>query len=235
MKSILDREALQSRARRSHAASLGGLLAMLASVAVSMWLPVQSTVAVLLLVGGFALAAVGIYAANRWVRKPRPEDVLDHALRGLNDQHRLYHYVLPQDHVLLDPGGLVVIEVVTLEGLFMYREDRWQQRMPMGRALRFFLEEGLGNPTARAQVEARSLANTVAQKLDGAPAIPVDSVVVFTHPNARLEVQGTPVPACSPERLKKNLPLGLPRLPQATYDRLRAWLDSALPPSARSV
>ena len=35
---------------------------------------------------------VGIYFANRWVRKPRPEESLDKALKSFDDHYRIYHY-----------------------------------------------------------------------------------------------------------------------------------------------
>lgn len=77
MKVIIDQESIRRRARLSHAASLGGLLAILASVAISLWKPQWSTLTALILVLGFSISVTGIYYANRWVKKPRPEDALN--------------------------------------------------------------------------------------------------------------------------------------------------------------
>src|SRR3972149_3313576 len=106
MKVIIDRDRLRRRAAASHVASLGGILLILASVGLSMWRPQLTTLTAVLLFAGFATSTIGIYYANRWVKKPRPEEILDRALKGLDTRHRLYHY-LPRgpDHLLLTPSG----------------------------------------------------------------------------------------------------------------------------------
>ncbi len=227
MKTIIDRARLARRARLSHAASLGGLLAILASVGLSMWQPRLATAWTVLLVAGFAVSTVGIYHANRWVKRPRPEDTLDQALKSLSDQHRLYHYALPCDHVLLTPSGVLAIETCNLDGAFTYRAGRWRQRMTLGRTLRFFVEESLGDPIARARGEAQALERLLVGKLPDGVQVPVQPMVVFVNPGASLEADSPPIPACRPERLRKLLPQNLPKLESQVYERVRAALDAA--------
>ena len=141
---------------------------------------------------GFAISTIGIYFANRWVRKPRPEDTLALALKGLGEPHRIYHYLLPADHVLLTPGAVVVIETVNLEGQFTYRAGRWKQQMPLSRALRFFVEETFGNPTARAEAEAERMRAALQARLPaGEAAVPVVPIVLFVNPNAEVVANST--------------------------------------------
>jgi hypothetical protein len=91
MKTFIDREKLRRRATVSHVASLGGILILLGSTAISIWKPEWSTLTAVMLFVGFASATAGIYYANRWVKKPRPEDTLDQALKGLSGKYCLYH------------------------------------------------------------------------------------------------------------------------------------------------
>ena len=63
------------------------------------------------LVVGFILSNIGMYFTNRWGRSPRPDEVLDKSLKGMNRAYRLYHFVLPAPHVLLTPSGPVVLTV----------------------------------------------------------------------------------------------------------------------------
>jgi len=226
MKILIDRERLRRRASASHAASLGGMLVILGAVVLTMSRPQWATLTAVLLVVGFAVSTVGIYFANRWVKKPRPEDTLALGLKGLGDPSRIYHYLLPIDHVLLTPSGIVVIETVNLEGRFVYRGGRWKQHMPLGRALRFFVEETFGDPIARAQADARRLSQLLdARLLAGGPPVPVNAIVLFVHPNSEVIVESPPIPVCQPAQLRKRLPSHLPKMPQARFDQLRDALD----------
>ena len=228
MKVIIDREKLRRRATASHVASLGGLAIILGAVVLSMSRPDWATLTAILMVAGFAISSVGIFFANRWVKKPRPEDTLSLALKGLADPCRIYHYLLPADHVLLTPSGVVVIETVNLEGRFVYRNGKWKQHVTLGRSLRFFVEETLGDPTARAREDAQRMSQLLDARLssDG-PAVPVNGVVLFVHPNSEVIADSPPIPVCQPAQLRKRIPAHLPKLPQARFEQVRAALDES--------
>jgi Nuclease-related domain len=226
MKIIIDLPTLQRRARLSHAASLGGLLVMLGSVAISLWQPSWSILTSILLFVGFATAVIGIYYANRWVKKPRPEDVLNQALKGLSDQHRLYHYALPCDHVLLTPNGLVVIETVGLEGKFTYQNERWHQKMSLTRAMRFFVEERLGNPILEGQQCAQNLDQHFETALPDVQIPKTKVIVVFTHPYAQLDVKSPAIPICEPKKLRSYLPKNQPKLAPEIFQKIQFELDN---------
>jgi hypothetical protein len=225
MKIIIDRQTLGRRARLSHVASLGGLLVLLGSVGISLWRPTWTLVTGLMLFAGGSLAMVGIYFANRWVKKPRPEDVLDEALKGLDDRHRLYHYALPCDHLLLTPGGVVVIETVGLEGVFTYAGGKWRQKMTPGRAMRFFVEEKLGDPIERALSCARAIKERLVEMVPEAAKMEARGVVVFTHPFSELNVERAPIPVCAPKKLRGRLPKDTVKLPPEIYARVQEKLD----------
>jgi len=225
MKIIIDRPALARRARLSHIASLGGLLVLLGSVAISLWQPSWTLVSGLLLFLGGVSAMVGIYFANRWVKKPRPEEVLDQALKGLDDRHRMYHYSLPCDHLLLTPGGIIVIETVGLEGEFTYREGRWRQKMTPGRAMRFFVEERLGDPIDRAQSYARLIKAHLVEEVPEASTMEARGMVAFTNPNVEVHVEKAPIPVCRADKVRARLPKDTVKLPLEIYQRVQKRLD----------
>lgn len=225
MKIVIDREKLRRRAALSHAASLGGLLVLLGSVAISLWRPQLQTIPAIMLFGGGTLALVGIYFANRWVKKPRPEDVIDGALKGLGAQFVIYHYLLPCDHVLLTPNGPVVIETVNLEGKFEYKDAKWRQKITAGRAMRFFVEEKFGDPTTRARAGANLIQERLAAQLPDDARFSVEAVVLFTNPLAEVRAQNPPAPVCQPSKLSARLPKGSSKLPKDLYDQIRGTLD----------
>jgi len=226
MRIIIDQEKLNRRASLSHAASLGGLLILLSSVAISLWKPELSTLTAVMLFAGFTISVVGIFYANRWVKKPRPENVIDQALKGLSNQYWIYHYLLPCDHVLLTPSGLVVIETCNLEGKFSYRKGKWRQKLTFGRAMRFFVEEKLGNPITRAQFIAQIMKDNLGAQDFYGSNIPVHAVVVFTNPFAEINIENSPIPVCFPAKLSNRLPKRTPKLPENDYLKVREYLNS---------
>lgn len=226
MKAIFDRASLRRRASLAHTASLGGLLILLGSVAVSLWKPELIWVSGAMLFGGGAAAMVGIYFANRWVKKPRPEDILDQALKGLSDQHRIYHYTPYGDHILLTPNGVVILEAVNLEGQFSYADGRWKQRLTMGRALRFLVEERLGDPIREAQSQMQALERYLAVDLPTDTPIPLQALIIFTHPLAEVKAEKSPLPVLQPEKLAKKVPHPAPKLIPEVFQHLRSRLDA---------
>ena len=140
MKVIIDRQKISRRQRLANVASIGGLLILLASVVLPLINAAFTNYATILMVIGLAVAMLGVFYANRWVKKPRPEDRLDETLKSLHDTYRLYHYpALQCDHVLLTPGGVVVFETINLEGKFTYKDGRWKEKITLGRALRYLV------------------------------------------------------------------------------------------------
>jgi hypothetical protein len=230
MKVIINQPKLVQRAQIANTASIGGMVLLLAGVILPLVIPALGQVVPLLcILAGIIIAMFGIYQANRWVRKPRPEESLGKALKGLDDKHVLYHYpaALPCDHILLTPEGVVNLETVNLPGLFSYKDGRWAERMTMGRAFRSVVEERLGDPTRTAQAVQRFLAGKL-QVLTGVP-IPVKPLIVFTHPNAELDLDpDCPVPVHKADKLKKQVPIDAPRLAPEIYQAIAAYLEKAV-------
>jgi hypothetical protein len=221
MKTIIDRQRIKSRARISNIMSIGGLITLLASVLLPLFVQSMAQFAFVLMVAGLGVSMVGIYFANRWVRKPRPEEMLDTALKSLTDSYHLYHYPnLPCDHVLLTPGGVVVLETIGLSGAFSYKNDKWKESMSIGRGLRYIVEEHLGDPI-KATRSAESLIKDHLERLEiPKQRVPVKSVVVFTHPVVELDIASAPVPVVKVEKLRKQIPTNAVKMDEAWYQQL---------------
>ena len=228
MKIYIDRQKVNARAQAANAASVGGLLLLLASVVIPLFVPKWSTVTTILMIVGAVGAMVGIYLANRWVRKPRPEESLDKALKALDEHYHIYHYPasLPCEHVLLTPAALVALEVVNLNGYFSYRNGRWREAMTVGRALRYIVEERVGDPVALSQAMTQEMKNRLDQEFSGQVAAPMKVLTVFTHPGAELEVDKGSIPACKIEKLRKQVVVQGERLSPEAFEKISSWLES---------
>jgi hypothetical protein len=226
MKICIDRQKLNARAQAANIASIGGLVLLLVSVAVPLFLPKWSGVSTILMIVGAVGAMFGIYLANRWVRKPRPEDSLDKALKSLDDHYRVYHYPtsLPCEHILLTPTGLLAMEVVNLSGYFSYRNGRWKEAMTVGRALRYIVEERVSDPVTLSTAMVQEIIDRIEREFAGAVTTPVKALTVFTHPAGELEVDGGSIPACKIEKLRKQVNIQGDRLAPEVYEKLSSWL-----------
>jgi len=226
MKIIIDRQKVNTRAQFANLASVGGLILLLASVVIPLFLPGWISFSSILFVIGLGSAMIGIYFANRWVRKPRPEESLDKALKSLDDHYHIYHYPsLPCDHILLTPAGLIALEVVNLNGSFSYRQGHWKEAMTIGRALRYIVEERVGDPVAFSQGITAELGRLVGRELGGEAKIPIKALTVFTHPAVELEIEGPSIPVCRVEKLRKQMGLSADRLTPNVYERLSSYLE----------
>lgn len=228
MKTYIDREKANARATLANAASVGGLILLLASVLAPLfWQNLAPYALILLLVGGVT-SMVGIYLANRWVRRPRPEESLAKALKSFDDTYRLFHYPsFPCDHVLLTPSGVVGLEVVNLASRFTYRDRRWRESMTMGRALRYLVEPRIGDPVVVSEALAAEMGQWFSDHLGGGADVPVRVLTVFTHPAVELEIDTPHVPAYKVEKLRKHIALQGTKMPAKLYDEIAAALERA--------
>lgn len=226
MKVFINRQKIERRARLSNLASVAGLVLLLGSAVLPLFLPTWAKVAYVLMFAGIGLAMVGIYFANRWVRKPRPETSLTHALKSFDDKYCLYLYPsLPCDHMLLTPTGLVALETVNLAGQFSLQEGQWKEAMSIGRALRYIVEEPVGNPIRSSKQLEEELKELFLKELGSGVVIPIKTVFVFTHPGANLNIKDSPIPICKVDKLKKQVTINGAKLDPRLYEKVALFLE----------
>jgi hypothetical protein len=180
------------------------------------------------LLGGWVLSQIGMYLAHRYARTPRPDEVLDDALKPIARNGRLYHYVLPVPHVLLTRAGPIVFNLKFQTGRISVDNDKWSQKGIGTR--RFFGQEGLGNPTKETESMIRGLAGFISKQVPEIEEVPIGAMIVFTTKNIEsLELNGSTIPAMHASKLKGYLRqkgMGEP-LPEEEYEALRQAFDRA--------
>ncbi|MGQ9501726.1 MAG: nuclease-related domain-containing protein [Anaerolineae bacterium] len=159
---------------------------------------------------GFILANISAYNANRYVREPRADHALEKALRGFDNNYHLFNYTAAAPHVLLTPSRLYVITAKGQDGVIRRQGTRWKRNFSIKRVFLFLNEESLGNPTQEALSNAEKLRAQLSRTLSETLP-PIEPLVVFTHPNATLEMDSSSgpehdkVPAMLAKDLKKYL------------------------------
>ncbi len=204
MKVIINEKLVKRQAAIGKWASLLGMGALLVGLVVSYRRPTLLTISFGCLISGFVLASIGTYNMNRWVKEPRADQILTKALKGFDNKHLLYHYTLPAAHVLLAPSGLFVFTVKDHHGEIRCEGEKWHHKFSWGRLLLFFGQEGLGNPTREVRGEMERLRRFLDEKLPEAD-VPIEGLIVFTNPRAKLELIDPAVPVVSSKKLKAFL------------------------------
>jgi hypothetical protein len=204
MQVITNEKLIKNRARLGRGASFAGLAVLIVGLAASLspqWLLVSFGC----LFVGFVLSQVGLYNANRWVKEPRADQTLDKILKGFDDRYHLYNYVLRAPHVLLTPFGLCVINPKDQGGRVRCQGEKWRHEAGWRRViLRFFGQEGLGNPTKEVRSEIERLRRFLTQRLPD-EEVPIEGAVVFTNPQVDLETENPAVPVLDGKQFKSFL------------------------------
>ncbi|MGD2156703.1 MAG: hypothetical protein PVG14_04815 [Anaerolineales bacterium] len=153
---------------------------------------------------GFILSQIGIYFTNRWGRRPRPDEHLDQALKGLNKQYKLFHYETPASHLLVGPAGVWVLLPKNQRGTITYQKKRWRQKGGglLLSYLKIFAQEGLGRPDLEIQSETEAVNRFLEDKLADSEVPPIRAALVFTHPDVEVEADDAPVPTLHALKLK---------------------------------
>ncbi len=153
---------------------------------------------------GFMLSQLGIYFSNRWGRHPRPDELLDTALKGLDKRHSLYHYTTPVPHLLIGPSGLWVLMPYYQRGTITCSNGRLRQKGDLFLTfLKVFAQEGLGRPDLEAEGAVDSMRNYLAKRMEKDSIPPIQAALVFTNHKVILDIPKDETPPAPTVLLKE--------------------------------
>lgn len=180
---------------------------------------------------GFLLAYIGSTLGNTWVKEPRADHALEKALKGFDNKHHLYNYLLPAAHVLVTPTGVLVFLVKNQGDVITYKNGRWNRPWKWTRLFGGMGQAALGNPLRELEQDIAQIKKLLASRMDEARAalIPVDGYVVFSDPRAQLTVDDATTPVVRAEDLKETLRKTKRGAPLANdlFQQLNQALDDA--------
>lgn len=210
-------------------ATLGGLSVLLIGLVISFIRPTWIIPLMISLGLGFLLSLVGGYFADRYAGPLAHYKALAEMLKGLDYRHALIQYLLPADHVLLEPGGCTCFVVKAQGGVATYengREGRWRHKQ-RGKFFRQLVgQEALGRPHVEAEQEVEKLIRYLDDHMERADQVPVRGAIVFVNEDVRVDADESPVPAFYRKRVKDWLrgPGDLQPLPHDVREELAAAL-----------
>jgi hypothetical protein len=204
MKIVKNEKMIQRNARIGSVVTIVSLAILGVGMYITFMRPEQFYLSVIALLVGFLLSQVGIFYTNRWSRKPRPDEMLEQALKGLDDRYGLYHYHTPASHLLVGPAGIWTLHPKTQRGSITYNKNRWRQRGGgfLQGYLRIFAQEGIGRPDLEIDSDVDGLSKYLKRHLPDFDLPPIQSALVFFHPEVNLQVEDAPAPTLFAKKLK---------------------------------
>lgn len=153
---------------------------------------------------GWTLSQVGIYLSRQYLGENRADMILDEVLQKVARNGRIYHYLLPAQHVLLIPTGIVVFVAKQHTGNISVEGDKWRQT---GLGLRrWFGQERIGNPTREAAMSVEAIASYLNKNAPSVEEVPIGAMIVFTNKSNRaLDVKNSSIPAMHFTKVKGYL------------------------------
>jgi hypothetical protein len=137
---------------------------------------------------------ISVRLTNEYIRDPRPEDALQTALKGINQNSVLYNYLFKPNHVLVSPDGVFTFTTRFQDGPYKIEGDQivdFRANGPIGRFLSFMRQEGIGKPFKDAQEDAQAIQTLLTE---AGHEVEVQPVIVFISNRIRLEVNEPVVP-----------------------------------------
>jgi hypothetical protein len=193
--------------RRKRAAKWTALLGfvVLAGALALGFVPELFWLAYLLLFLGFVLFNVGMQQVGKWNRGPRyrNDSLLDQKLAPFSDRtHALIHYPKLGDkvveHLVVHPGGVLVITARELAGTVMARGNRWRRGgNPLRRAFSLSGPQ-LGNPSHETRKSIEIVENYLAEH---GLEVDVEGAIVFVNQRVELDAEDPDFPALRLEEL----------------------------------
>ena len=187
MNIIRNEKLIKRNSRIAQITVVAGLAVLAAGMFISFRYKEQVTLSMGALLVGFLLSQIGIYFSKRWGRRPRPDELLDASLKGLDSKYTLYHYSTPVSHLLLGPAGMWLLLPYHQRGTITFSKGRWRQSGG-NLYLKIFAQESLGRPEMDVLNEMSRLQSHLAKNLPEEQLPDLKAALVFTNPRTVIDV-----------------------------------------------
>ena len=207
MKIIKDENKIKRNARIGSVITILSLAILGGGMYITFTRPDLLLISLAALLAGFILSQVGIFFTTRWGRKPRPDELLDQALKGLDSKYCLYHFCTPVAHLLVGPAGIWNIIPKTQRGTISYEKNRWRQKGGgiLQSYLRLFAQEGIGRPDLEIEADNDRIKKYFHKNFPSSELPDIKTTLVFFHPEVIIKADNAPVPTLFGKKLKDHI------------------------------
>jgi hypothetical protein len=234
---VVNEKLVSTRVRIASAAHLAALGVFAVGLFIS-WSNPEPTMEQM--VGAYAAIIVGLVLYNvgqiflrRFGPRSRQEGILAKTLKGLDRRYTMLAFPsskLP-DYLIVGPAGVQVIVARIHDGAISCRGGAWSRDAGSGlkRLSGLFGGTPFGNPTQDVEKGIARVRQKLAQAgIEESKQPPVDGIIVFTNPNAKLRIDGCPYPVTGLKGLRNNIRSGKGTRERALDERAAERVVQAL-------
>ena len=189
----------------------------------------QVTFSYIILIPAFILVQISIYMTNRWGRSPRPDEILEQSLKGLDDKYTLYNYTTGVPHMLVGPSGIHILKPYHHYGEIRYDSEKGKyiQEGGPGFISKIFAQESLPNISRENNLLIKDLEKYF-KKLNVEPFEEPEIINVFYSDKAYVNARRAPNTTIHAHKLKDSIRKNAKqkKLDQQDIDHLRHALPS---------
>jgi hypothetical protein len=205
MRKITDFQTINKKAKLSNWFSAIGIILLIGSLfigydGIRMYLSLATTIL------AFIVVMVGTNLAKKFTGRPRPDELINKALKGLSNDYTLYNHITPVDHLLVGPKGLWIFNTKRSRGTFFYDQKRKTYKHVGGgilvQYLKIFNLEGIGNPVKDYQKDTKKIKSLLADKLGKTTDYPIHHVTIVVDELSTVECENAPVPTIHVKALR---------------------------------
>jgi hypothetical protein len=206
MKIITNEKLIKRNKRIAQIASMSGLVVLIGGMIISFQRQDLINISFASLVAGFILSQIGIYFTTRWGRSPRPDELLNQALKGLDAKYAIYHFIVPAAHFLVGPAGLWVLMPRHQRGTITFKKGRWRHSGGgfVQSYLKLFGQESLGRPDLEIENEITHMDKFLKSRLPEETELPpIQGALVFTSDKIEIQINEEETPLAPTLTLNK--------------------------------
>lgn len=154
------------------------------------------------LLAGTIIFHFGMQQFAKWNRNPRSDVLLDTQLKAFGEKHALIHYApigkRVIEHLLVHPGGVLVLTARELPGKVTHRDGRWRKGGAGFGRLFGMGGPQLGDPTLETERNVAAVRDYLAAAQLEAE---VDGAIVFVNPVVAIDVEEPDFPVMNADGL----------------------------------
>lgn len=187
------------------ALTFSGLALLIGSLVLSFTRPKIMNQLFIVVIFGTLFSQIGIAFYGRWGRKPRFDELLDDALKGLDNRYASFHYNLGTSHSLLCPAGAFALMPHLEDGEITYTDSKWWQKKVKVSRLRRPGRKALKRLSKSADAEVRALSRAIHRVLPDETEITIRPILVFINEDALIKADNAPILTVHIKKLKSTI------------------------------